>query len=216
MPRAPKPKAPGEKLEWMKAHAHLRPKEALAEALKRWPDMKINNIHQLRHAVRVRGVPVPKASTSGQAASTETPPPTKPQRYGHRPLSASTKFILAQGADLSATEIIELGRKAGLTLSKGIVNGARTRHRNKPTGDAVSPPATQLAIPETAVDAVAARKPRRAHEQIVLPLGSLSEEEADFMGMALNLGWSRASRLLAQFRVQFFGMIKTHTNTNDE
>lgn len=196
-----------EKLEWMKAHVALPPKEALALAHKTWPDMRLGYIYALRSLLRKGGMNIPEASR-------QTSPTTRvKRRSGHRPISPNTKFVLEQSADVPPDEVVALAKKAGLTITKGAVQTARLRHKSKLVNAVTKRVAAQLAIPD--VQAGVVHKTRKP-EPVVLPLGTLSEDEADFMGMALNLGWSRASRLLAQFRVQFFGMIKTHANTSEE
>jgi hypothetical protein len=135
-------------LDWLKANIQLPPQEALDQARKRWPELRLQRIHALRHVLKTQGVKVPKAKPGGI-----------------QPRSAKIKLAIAET-------------------------------------QAPAPPAAPLAR-------------RKRAEAVVLPMGALSTEEADFMGMVLGLGYNRAARLLAQFRVQFFESLKQHTQDND-
>jgi hypothetical protein len=183
--------------------------EAAQRATKAGFEVNRNRVNQ----IRLRHSPALRKSQPAQ--TTQAGKPSKPGKR-HRAVSPATLFVLQQSADLSAAEVAALAKKAGHDLDRNAVNGIRYRHRDRPVPPA--PASTQLALPETQAEQPLGpvRKARKGHaEAVVLPLGNLSTDEADFMGLVLGIGYNRAARLLAQFRQQFFGMLKSHTTDPD-
>jgi hypothetical protein len=217
MPTLDKSKELQERLDWLKGHVHLPPQEAWELARKRWPDIKLTRIHALRHILKAQGVKFPQAKPGGVRTKSErrrAAAKVKKRRPGG--LSEATKFVLAQPREMDRAEVIEVARKAGLTLTVKNVSDIRSRHKDLLAAAATETPAEQLAIPEETNGAALAKPTRKyarkaATEEVVLPLGALSTDEADFMGLVLGIGYNRAARLLAQFRQQFFGQLKANT-----
>lgn len=203
-----------ERMEWMAKHAHLPPKEALEIARKQWPRLSLPSIYVMRNALRQKGVEVTHAPTGGAHGPAA---PAKPKRrYAvPRPLTPQTRFILSLPLDMPIAEAVERAHKAGHAgVSRQIVSAARTRHKARASSPApAAEPSAQLALPDAngAADPSPVARRSRKPDPVVLPLGALSSDEADFMGLVLGLGYNRAARLLAQFRVQFFETIKVHT-----
>jgi len=214
----------------MTEHADVPPKEALKLARKLWPKMTLQAIYQLRNHMRKKGVDVPKFATGvptkhperyANGAAPVVAPAERPKRTLNRTLLPSTQFVLSQPMDMHRDEVAKRAQAAGFkTITATRVSSIRSQHkRTKAYQEAPQQPA-QLAIAETQASAPQAPSAaplarRKRAEAVVLPMGALSTEEADFMGMVLGLGYNRAARLLAQFRVQFFESLKQHTQDND-
>lgn len=284
MPKGQKAEAPlRERLEWMKEHMHLVPREALKLAQQRWPTTTLASIYVLRSELRKAGLKVPSFTNKGAPMEV----PEARARSGRRPMSPATIFILNQPPDMPPAEVVKAAHEAGVRVTRSMVFAVRKRHGTTPRPDAkprakaplakptkkrraggwsaltkfiLSVPAgvptrevverarkagfktdskqissararykdlltaapeeaTQLALPDANTPEAEVKVTRKytrkeRSEQIVLPLGSLSTDEADFMGIVLGIGYNRAARLLAQFRTQFFDTIKQHT-TNE-
>lgn len=102
-------------------------------------------------------------------------------------------------------------KQLGYEFAPGKAGGL---HPGKKSADSPPAPAGQLTIPAAEAPVVKERRSRKG-EQVVLPLGALSTDEADYMSLVLGIGYNRAARLLAQFRTQFFQQIKAHTNDEE-
>src|SRR6185295_8203645 len=101
-----------------------------------------------------------------------------------RPLSERTLFVLGLPREMPTNEVIERAAKAGFPLSRERLASIRHQHKARWRSGAIAP----VAEPAKNVGAV----------------GALSDDESDFMGLVLGIGYNRAASLLASFRVQYF------------
>jgi len=115
----------------------------------------------------------------------------KAAHYNGRPLSARTKFVLGLPRDMPRDEVIERAAKAGLTISRGLLNSIRQKHKAR--WDSPAPAPVHVAEPA---------------KNVGVTVTPLSADESDFMGLVLGIGYNRAASLLASFRVQYFDALK--------
>jgi len=107
----------------------------------------------------------------------------KATHYHGRPLSERTKFVLSLPRETPRDEVIERAKGKGLTISKGLLNSIRQKHKDR----------WGVAEPAKKVGASA---------------GALSDSERDLLGLVLDIGYSRAAALLDSFRVEYFDALK--------
>lgn len=183
----------------------LHPKIALAKMCERFPDTVIGSIYSWRTAARAKGQDVPAFPGGGGSAARLAEieagggaPTAKPGPAGYGKKAA---LVLSQPADMPAAAIMAIAEKQGLSMSRSYIDKLRRARGKHANGKQVSLPGVSVIVAAEPAVKPARRKRGEMSAEDVPPLGRMSAEEADFMGSVIDIGYTRASRLLLQCRI---------------